>query len=198
MIESLEKFDRELLLAINSIHTPMMDVLMWYTSKTWPTIFIVLFVAYVFFKRFSPRKAVEFLVGICLVFACTDLTSNLAKHGVKRYRPTHNLEIKDQVHKVIDDDNGKPYTGGQYTFFSGHAANTFGVITFIFFCVNWVPLKYRFLFFIYPLIVVYSRMYLGVHYPFDIFTGTIIGLIFGSLGFYIMNLYFLKLDVQKT
>lgn len=159
---------------------------------------IIFFVAYLMYRRYNGRKAMEYIVGIAIVFACTDLTSNLAKHSVKRYRPTHNLEIKDMVHKVTDDNNGKPYTGGQYTFFSGHSSNTFGVITFIFFCVNWIQRKYRFLFFLYPLIVVYSRMYLGVHYPFDIFIGMIAGVLFGWLGFYVMNRYFLKLDAPKT
>jgi len=184
--------DRYLLLKINSLHTPLMDTFMWYMSETWPTIIIVMAVGFAFYKKFSSKKMLEFLLGCAIVFACTDLSSNMIKHGVKRYRPTHNLEIREQIH-VIND-----YRGGKYTFFSGHSANTFGVITFIFFCVTWIRARYKLLLFIYPFVVVYSRMYLGVHYPSDIFVGMVDGLFFGTLIYYLMNTYFFSRNEQKV
>jgi len=165
---------------------------MWYMSETWPTIIIILAVAFAFYKKFSAKKAIEFLLGCAIVFACADLSSNLIKHQVKRYRPTHNLEIKEQIHIVRD------YHGGKYTFFSGHSANTFGVITFIFFCLTWVRARYRVLIFLYSLVVVYSRMYLGVHYPSDVFVGMVDGILFATLTYYIMNTYFFKANEQKA
>lgn len=186
MIETLEMFDRALLLKINALHTPLMDTFMWYMSKTWPTLLLVATVAYAFYKKYSPRRMLEFLVGCAIVFACTDLTSNFIKHGVKRYRPTHNLEIGKQVHIVED------YHGGKYGFVSAHAANTFGTVTFMFFCINWIRRKYKLLIFIFPVVVVYSRMYLGVHYPSDVIAGTVIGVFFGWLGYRVMNTYFFK------
>lgn len=174
------------------MHTPFMDGMMWFMSYTWPTIAIIFATAFIFYKKYSLKKAAEFVLGCAIVFACCDFSSNVIKHSVKRYRPTHNLEIKDKIHVVND------YHGGTYTFFSGHAANTFGIITYIFFCIHWLNKKYRLYFFVYPLVVVYSRMYLGVHYPSDILTGTITGLFFGWLVYRIMNRYFLQLDVQKA
>lgn len=187
MFEALKELDRALLLKINSHHHPIIDQIMWFLSLTWPTIFIIFAVAFYFYRRFHARKAVEFLLGCALVFACCDSSSNAIKHSVKRYRPTHNLEIRQMVHTVND------YRGGQYTFFSGHAANTFGVITFIFLCLRNFTLKQRLLLYLYPFMVVYSRMYLGVHYPSDIVTGAMVGFGFGSLGFLVMNKYFMKL-----
>ncbi len=190
MFDSLELIDRALLLRINSLHHPALDIFMWYMSKTLPTIMLVFAVAFTVYRKFNPRKALEFLVSCAIVFACTDLSSNAFKHGIKRYRPTHNLEIKEQVRIV------NAYSGGKYGFFSGHAANTFGVVTFMFLCVNWISRRYRWLVFIYPFVVVYSRMYLGVHYPSDILAGIIDGVLFGWLGFMVTNKYFLKLDEQ--
>lgn len=193
MFDSLEMLDRSLLLTINSIHSPLFDTFMYYLSEklaNYITIFIILAVAYAFYKKFSAKKAIELIVGCAIVFACTDLSSNYFKHSVKRYRPTHNLEIREKVHTVND------YSGGQYGFFSGHAANTVGVITFLFLCINWWRTKYKVLIFIYPLVVVYSRVYLGVHYPSDVAIGMLDGLFFGWLGFKVMNKNFLKLNEQ--
>ncbi len=192
MIEWLEMLDRNLLLKINSLHTPLMDTFMWYMSESWHTILFILAVAYAFYRKFSAKKAVEFMVGCAIVFACTDLSSNAIKHGVQRYRPTHNLEIKEQIHLVNN------YAGGKYGFFSGHSANTFGITTFMFLCIHWIRKRYKLLLYIYPCIVVYSRMYLGVHYPSDVLAGMLDGLIFGTLVYFIMNTYFLKLNAEKS
>ncbi len=191
MFETIESLDRRLLLKINSMHDPLLDEVMWFFSYTWPTIIICLAVGYAFYRKYYLRKGIEFLVACAICFACTDLSSNSVKHLVERYRPTHNLEIKDQIHVVHD------YRGGQFTFFSGHSSNTFGLITLIFLCVHWIPLRYRIFIFLYPLIVVYSRMYLGVHYPIDIGTGMVVGILFGILVYKVMNKHFLKLDEQK-
>ena len=191
MIHSFEWLDRIILLRINSFHTLLLDSVMWGLSESWHTYLFVLVVAFSFYKKFNLKKAVELVLGVAIVIACTDMSSNLVKHAVKRYRPTHNLEIKDQINIVND------YKGGQYGFISSHASNGFGITTFLFFCIHWLNKKVKLLLFIYPIMIGYSRMYLGVHYPSDIFFGAIDGLIFGSLIYLVFNKYFLKLD-EKT
>lgn len=192
MFEALERLDRVLFLKVNGMHSPFMDGLMWQLSESWHTYILIGLVGLFFYRKHSRKKAAEFLLGCALIFACTDFSANLVKHNVKRYRPTHNTEIKEQVHFVND------YKGGQYGFFSSHAANVFGITTFIFLCLSYYPKKYRWLFFIYPLIVCYSRMYLGVHYPGDIFAGMLDGVLFGILGYYVVNRFFLKLNEKAS
>lgn len=192
MFDTLEMFDRALLLKINSLHTPLFDSFMWAVSQSWHTYLFVLTIAYAVYKKYSAKKAAEFLLGCALVVACTDMSSNLIKHQVKRYRPTHNLEIKAQVHKVNN------YEGGKFGFFSGHAANSFGLTAFVFLCIHWLRSKYKYLLFIYPAVICYSRMYLGVHYPSDVLVGIMDGLLFAALLYYLMNLYFFKFNETKV
>jgi undecaprenyl-diphosphatase len=190
MFERIKLFDRELLLAINSFHSPFLDIFMWEMSEVYPTVLFVFLSAIVIYRKYHLRKAMEFLLGCAIVLACTDITANLVKHEVKRYRPTHNTEIQKQVRTL------KNYYGGQYGFASGHSSNNFGVVTYIFLCFHWFKLRYRALLYLFPLVIVYSRMYLGVHYPSDIIMGMLIGVFFGWLGFKIMERYFLKFNEE--
>ncbi|MCC6370821.1 MAG: phosphatase PAP2 family protein [Bacteroidia bacterium] len=192
MFETLRQFDRALLLKINSQHSPLMDSVMWTLSQSWHTYLLVIVCGYLVFKKYSPKKAAEFILGCALVVACCDLSSNITKHSLKRYRPTHNTEIKNQIHTVNNHE------GGKFGFFSAHAANTFGLATFIFLCIHWVNKRIRYLFFIYPALVSYSRMYLGVHYPSDIFAGMLVGCLFGYLIYLIVNTYFLKFNAENV
>ena len=168
MIDFFEKLDQKLLLLINGIHFDWLDPIMKFVSSNWLWFSIIaLFISLsiVYYKK-------KFWVPIVFAILCYVLTENgshFCKETVKRYRPTHNLEIGSQVHTV---DN---YRGGKYGFFSGHAADGFGLalITLLFIRKKF----YTIIVISWTVIVSYSRMYLGVHYPFDVFCGMIWGLI---------------------
>lgn len=191
MLENLERIDRNLFLQINSYHSPFLDKMMWSLSSSIPTVTLILIFAYFFYKKIGEKKLFWLVFGCILVFTCTDSSSTFAKKTFKRYRPTHNLEIKHLVKKV------NYYEGGTYGFFSGHSANTFGLAFFIFLCARWMKPAVKLLFFTYPLLVVYSRIYLGVHYPSDAFMGMLDGFFFGGLIFYFFNKYFFKFNENK-
>lgn len=187
MIQTLEYWDRELFLKINACHNSFFDSLMWIISNDF---FIYPFVAlglFLLFKKSSGNKVATIILGIGLCVACADLSANFVKHTVKRYRPTHNLEIQKQIHTVNN------YKGGQYGFFSSHASNTFSIVTLFYltFGTLWRK-KTRLAFYLLPLLIVYSRIYLGVHYPTDIIAGSLIGILFGWLIHKALLIYFLK------
>ncbi|HQQ95076.1 MAG TPA: phosphatase PAP2 family protein [Bacteroidia bacterium] len=184
MFETLKQLDRDLLLLINGAHNAFLDVILWQLSKDWPTVLLVLLFTAYFYSKFKLRNSAALILGVLLSLACTDLSTNLVKRQVKRYRPTHNLEIAGKIHVVNE------YRGGQYCFFSSHAANVFGIVSFLFLVSARFRAKWRYLLFIYPCMVGYSRIYLGVHYPSDIITGFISGAIFGSLVYRIINKHF--------
>jgi undecaprenyl-diphosphatase len=152
---------------------------MWFVSGkiTW----IPLLVLFAFFshKKFSWKGLSFYILGAIACIALADLISfRLIKNIVQRYRPSHNLEIKDQLHYFIQS-NGKVYLGGLYGFVSSHAANFFALFTFTALFLGNEYKKWSCFFFICCLLIVYSRIYLGAHYPSDIVGGAILGCVLG-------------------
>ena len=175
MLESLKSLDQKLFLWLNSLHTPALDpVMAWITgTKEWIPFYLLLVVFLIWKYKW---KTIYMIVGIALVItACDQFTSNFMKPYFSRLRPCHNPEIQGLIHLVKG-------CGGKYGFASSHAANTFGLATYF-----WLILRGKFswakYFFIWALTVSYSRIYMGVHYPLDVITGGLIGIIFGYLIF---------------
>ncbi len=193
MLDFLESVDRALFLKINSHHSVFMDNVMWELSSSWHTYALVLLAAFIIHRKLLLRRAAEFVLGCAIVVACSDFSTNMVKHGVKRYRPTHNTEIGPGVHTVRDAD-GKPYMGGTYGFFSSHAANCFGLAAFALLFFYKIGGGKKWWFFFYPVLVAYSRVYLGVHYPADVAVGAVWGVFWAVVVFRVMNTYFFKPD----
>jgi undecaprenyl-diphosphatase len=186
MIDSLKLIDKTILLAINSFHSSFLDVVMFYLSEIWIFTPLFLYLIYLIYKKIGVKKTAILIVFVALLISLCDQTATITKKSVKRFRPTHNIEIKDSLLIV------KNYRGGTYGFFSGHAANTFGIAMFLFLLFNKQTKASRFVFFIWAALVSYSRMYLGVHYPSDIFVGMLVGLFFGFVVYQLQKLYFIK------
>ncbi len=192
MVEVIETLDRSLLLLINGAHSSLMDEVMWIISNDffiYPFIAIFLFAS---FKFINGKHTAMLLLGIGFCVATADLSTNMIKHAVKRYRPSHNLELKDKVHTV------KEYKCGQYGFFSSHAANTMAIALLMFLnSAGILKKKLAWLIFLLPLAIGYSRIYLGVHYPLDIITGFVDGTIVGFLVNWLLHNLLMK-NKQST
>ena len=170
MIDTLESFDQQLLLFINGANSPFFDIVFYNLSKAWASIPVYLWAIYLLYRKYGWKKM---FVSVCVVGIAVGLSDLIStecfKKVICRYRPTHNLEIGNFVHIV----NG--YRGGMYGFVSSHAANMFA------FAVGAsLYLKERvwtIFFLAWSLLICYSRMYLGVHYPADILCGAVLGML---------------------
>jgi len=192
MLEQLEHIDRDVFLAINSFNSPLFDKLMWQISHQLLWIPMYLFFLFYAYKHYNIKQLIVFLIGIGLCFLFADRLSVLGfKNVFLRYRPTHNEDIKYLIHTYTFTD-GKSYLGGLYGFVSSHSANFFALSTFLYLSFKSFS-KYWFFIFLWASIIAYSRVYLGVHYPSDVFIGGLLGIIIGFIVYKITTFINLKI-----
>jgi undecaprenyl-diphosphatase len=175
MIDQLKQWDEQVLVLLNSLHTPWLDPVMLLITRTdfWIPLYLALI--YLIFRNYK-REGWLVLAGVAITVLIADqVTASLMKPFFQRLRPSQEPALKEILHVVND------YRGGLYGFASSHAANTTGVALF---CYLLFRKTYRWiaLIFIWTLIMTYSRIYLGVHYPGDILVGALVGAVSGIAG----------------
>lgn len=164
--------DKYLLLALNGSDSLFWDGCMkiYTTIAIW--IPLLLLLMYILIKNNSFKDFLLLVLVIAAVVGCTDLiSSGICKPFFERWRPTYDPEIMYLV-DVVDE-----IRGGKYGFTSSHAANSFGIATFLLLLVKNRALTVSMI--IWAVMNAFTRIYLGVHYPGDIIAGTLIGVVVG-------------------
>ena len=181
-METIIQFDQQLLLMLNGSDSLFVDQLavILTNARTWIPLYIALF--YMVLRCNNSVSQVLLVLGaagLCVVLAGT-IDDTIVKPLVARWRPTHDPQIGILVDVVND------YRGGNYGFFSAHAANTFSIA--LFFSLLMRSRLVTLMLVGWSLTNCWTRLYLGVHYPIDILCGLLWGGIVGT-GMYFLYRY---------
>ena len=173
-----ENLDKKLFLFINQIlQNRFFDTILPWCRKAenWYPFYLILII-YVAFKL--KKNIFIWLLFFISTIVITDLLSSwVIKPIFHRLRPCNDPFFKTQIRLLI---NCPAFDSWSFT--SSHATNHFGMAGFFFVTLKKYVKNGGYLFFLWASIIGYAQIYVGVHYPFDIIAGAIIGI---SIGLFI-------------
>jgi undecaprenyl-diphosphatase len=161
-----DSLDADLMLLINGFHNQWADQSMLLISSKWSSIPVYILLAVLVYTKYR-NQFLKLILFVAVMILVSDQLSNAFKYLVERPRPCQDAELQFLVHRV----NNK--CGGLYGFYSAHASNTAALAL-----LSASLIKSRYLtigLICWCFLIGYSRVYLGAHYPGDVFTGWIAG-----------------------
>ncbi len=186
----LYKQDMYLFFKINNDwHNSFLDSVFpwWRDANTWIPLYLFLII-FLFIN--VGKKAGWWILFVIITVALTDqISSHLIKNLVMRSRPCADSILANHVRLLLNN------CSGGYSFPSSHATNHFGFAVFIFITLKNIIGKWRYAFLVWAATISYGQVYVGVHYPIDVFCGAILGSIIGFIISYIFNRTFEKLQL---
>lgn len=168
MIEELLKYDTDLFLFLNTLGNEFWDGFWRIVTEKWSSIPLYIILLYLVFKKLGAKGTVIVVVCAAVLVLATDQLANLFKYNIMRPRPCRVEALQTTMRFVADGC-------GRYGYFSAHAASSMGVAVFLGLLLKDRYKYLPFLLLLWSVLLGYSRIYLGVHYPLDVITGMFFG-----------------------
>lgn len=148
-------------------------------------IWLPVYVFIVSFAIINKGKAGYMMVlALMITVGTADLVSNkMVKHNVERLRPCKALDTDSVTVRVR--------CGSGYSFTSNHAANHFALSTFLWLLIG--SGRWRWGLFVWAAAISVAQVYVGVHYPTDIFGGAMLGYIIARVGYLLYRRYLMPI-----
>ena len=201
--QNVHQLDQQITLTINSWNSAFTDPIWTFLSLklVWAPLYAAIIALMIW--KLGWKKGLIVVGGVLLTIGFCDQFANLIKHATARIRPVNDEWMVAHGLNILE-------WGGGFSFFSAHAANSFGIAG-----SSWFGLKncligsqntcrcrlsnenlckyYAWIMFTWAALVGISRIFVGKHYLGDVIVGTIVGILggifFGWLASRIANKY---------
>ncbi len=190
MAELILQFDEWLFHLINGrLHNGFFDAIMpyWRSKYVWIPLYIFLFSFLLI--NWQKRGLLIIFFAIATVGLADFTSSKVVKPLVQRVRPCNNGFLKVEVRALVR-------CGGGYSFTSSHATNHFALAHFLVLALGLRFRRFRWLLWSWAASIAFGQVYVGVHYPMDIFSGAMLGITIGIVCFEVMQVIQSKMKLE--
>lgn len=190
MGNDLLEIDKKIFLFLNGKHNDYLDVLMHYISSLLLWIPLSFIIGYILIKNINAGNKHRITLSIFLIvllaffqfIICVEFLPTIFHNLIHRQRPCYNPDLSGLIH-IVDED-----FGGNFDFFGPRSCLAFSVAAFLFFSFRGEHYKWlKGLFFAWAILIAYSRIYVGAHYPVSVLISACVG---GLTGYLIYRSFF--------
>jgi membrane-associated phospholipid phosphatase len=172
-MQSILQADRYLFHIVNGVwHNAFFDTIfpLLRQAEFWIPFYLFLLV----FVVMNVRKSGWYILIMTCTVAISDmLSSRVIKELVWRPRPCRDPQMEGLVRTLVS------YCPQSSSFTSSHAVNHFAIATFL--VITLYPFFKKWIFWLYgwAFVIIWAQVYVGVHYPFDVLSGAVVGALIG-------------------
>lgn len=184
MIDNIIEYDKQLFLFLNNLGSPTWDYFWLIITDELTFVPLYAILLFLLYRNFGLKALLYFVVIVAVMITFTDQMTNVSKRGFERLRPCRTEGVMEYARYMA-------IRCGLYGFFSGHSSNSMAAAVFAGLLLKPYYKNLMIVLLFWSLIVAYSRIYVGVHYPLDIVCGLTFGAITGY-GFYKLSVYIIR------
>jgi membrane-associated phospholipid phosphatase len=167
----------ESFLYLNAFHGKSLDRFFLYFTNLGDGVFaIIIAVIYLIFRRY------QIFLQVLISFLFSGLVTQLMKRFIFSPRPKDYFNLKENIYIIKDVT-----LGGNASFPSGHTATAFALATSL--ALYGKNKNAGWIYFLFALLIGYSRIYLAHHFPRDVFAGAIIGMLAALFVYQVLQHY---------
>lgn len=189
LLDKIIRFDKELMVQLNSMGTESWDQfwILATNQMSWIPLYLIFF--YLIFNALGWKKGLALVLLTAVLITFSDQFTVFLKDSFERLRPNNDPSVNSMI-RILKNNKS-------FSFVSGHATTSMAVSLLMFLTLR-KNFPYTWLFFIWPLIFAYSRIYIGVHFPMDVLCGALLGAGIGYLFYFLSLRMFSYMDRRAT